>query len=124
MAEWAALVYSKTGASPRIVGFLDGTWIGVCKPLVDAIQRELYNRYYGGHGLKYQALVAPIGLILDPFRPIVGRFSDSTMLRPSQLQEKPQKLSNAAGWTHVAYADSDSLHTRKARTSCADSNAT
>ena len=106
MAQWATLVYVKTGASPRIVGFLDGTWIDVCKPLVDAIQRELYNRYYGGHGLKYQALVAPVGLILDLFGPVVGRFSDSTMLRLSQLQEKLHQLSTTAGWRHVAYADS------------------
>jgi hypothetical protein len=108
MGAWAALVLAKTGASPRIVGFLDGTWVSVCKPLCDAIQRELYNRYHRGHGLKYQALASPGGLILDLFGPVVGRLSDSTMLRLSELQEKLEELSNAANppWTHVGYADS------------------
>ena len=106
MAAWATLVWDKTHASPRIIGFLDGTWIEVCKPGLDAIQRELYNRYYGGHGLKYQALVAPMGLILDLFGPIVGRVSDSVMLRLSQLEAKLQQVSAAVGWQVVAYADS------------------
>jgi len=106
MATWATLVWNQTHASPRIIGFLDGTWIEVCKPALDAIQRELYNGYYGGHGLKYQALVAPMGLILDLFGPIVGRMSDSTMLRLSQLEAKLQQISAAVGWQVVAYADS------------------
>ena len=106
MHQWAFLVQQKVGgASPRIIGFLDGTWIDVCKPFLDAIQRELYNRYYKGHGLKYQALVAPIGLILDLFGPIVGRMSDSHMLRLSQLVAKLHQISVALGWHVVAYAD-------------------
>ena len=41
LSHWAYLVRAKTHASPRMIGFLDGTWREVCKPLLDVLQREL-----------------------------------------------------------------------------------
>jgi hypothetical protein len=41
LSLWAYLVWAKTHASPRMIGFLDGTWREVCKPLLDVLQRKL-----------------------------------------------------------------------------------
>lgn len=41
LSHWAYLVWAKMHASPRMIGFLDGTWREVCKPLLDVLQREL-----------------------------------------------------------------------------------
>ena len=107
MDDWRAVIEDNTDASPRLVGFLDGTWLDVPRPMGDdALQRSLYNRYHRGHGLKFQSLVAPNGLILDLYGPVAGRHSDSTMLARSGLEAKLHTISGNLGYTIVVYADS------------------
>jgi hypothetical protein len=105
--RWADLIEAKTHASPRTIAFLDGTWLQTCKPGgPDMIQRQLCNRYHRGHGLKWQSICAPVGLILDLFGPLVGRHSDSTMLGRSNLEAKLAAVSAAIGYHIIVYADS------------------
>ena len=107
MNDWRAVIEDNTDASPRLVGFLDGTWLDVPRPMGDdALQRSLYNRYHRGHGLKFQSLVAPNGLILDLYGPVAGRHADSTMLARSGLEAKLHTISGNLGYTIVVYADS------------------
>ena len=106
-AEWADAVYRVTEASPRVLGFLDGTFISVSRPGgPDAVQRSLYSRYYKGHGLKYQGLTVPNGLILDAFGPVIGSKSDSHVLHRSGLLDKLRTVSDRAGCHLIVYADS------------------
>ena len=106
-AAWAAAIWRQSGASPRVVGFIDGTFRTVCKPEgEDWIQRLLYNGYEGTHGLKYQSLCVPCGLIFDMYGPVVGSCADSTILAMSGLEAKLADISARAGWHAIAYADS------------------
>jgi hypothetical protein len=61
--RWADLIEAKTHASPRTIGFLDGTWLQTCeRGGPDMIQRQLYKIYFGttevmaGNGKRYDAL--------------------------------------------------------------------
>ena len=106
-ADWAISVFARSGASPRVIGFIDGTFRPVCRPGGDDwLQRLLYNGYEGTHGLKYQSFAAPCGLIFDMFGPVVGSHSDSTILALSGLESKLQVVTEAAGVLYIAYADS------------------
>lgn len=53
----------------------------------------MYNGYYGGHGFKYSAVVAPNGICIDLYGPQCGSNHDSCLLGMSgliaQLKELP-----------------------------------
>lgn len=66
--QWANAIFRRTHASPRVIGFLDGTFIRVCRPSGPySHQRQLYNRYYKGHGYKFQSMMAACGLMFSLF---------------------------------------------------------
>lgn len=106
-ADWALSIFARSGASPRVIGFIDGTFRPVCRPGgEDWLQRLLYNGYEAEHGLKYQSFAAPCGLIFDMYGPVVGSHSDSTILAMSGLEGKLRAVSDAAGVVYIGYADS------------------
>jgi hypothetical protein len=73
------------GAPPGLncVGFLDGTLRPICRPTHG--QRAAYSGKARTHGLKYQALTLPNGIIAHLFGPVEGRRHDSTVLGESRL---------------------------------------
>ena len=52
-------------------GFIDGTVRPVCRP--DQNQRIVYNGHKRVHGLKYQSVALPNGMIVNMYGPI-GKF--------------------------------------------------
>lgn len=80
-------------------GFIDGTFRPICRPIRDQV--VVYNRYYGGHGLKYQGVVSVTGLIEGLYGPVEGRLADSQILEESGLL---QTLQN-----DPAFTDDDGL---------------
>jgi hypothetical protein len=74
---------SRTIANPRTEGF-PGTHLSSPGHRQDA----LYSVYYGGHGLKYQIVVSPCGLIEDCAGPYAGRIGDGRMVQRSLLNER------------------------------------
>lgn len=84
-------------------GFVDGTLIQSCRPEYD--QRELYNGKNRVHGLKYQAVVMPNGLVAHFYGPMSGRRHDATLLRESQILQKIRNMRSTDGLPLVLYGD-------------------
>ena len=105
--DWAAAIHARTGASPRVIGFLDGTFIPVRRPGGhQAHQRQLYSRYYRGHGYKFQSVMLPNGMMASLYGPVAGRFSDSTMLAKSALLDEMAAVCESIDWHVALYSDS------------------
>lgn len=68
----------------------------------------LYNGYYGGHGYKYQAVVAPNGMSIDFHGPETGRHNDNFLLYMSGLKNIFPELPihAASGLPYYIYGDS------------------
>jgi nuclease HARBI1 len=83
MPMYAALIEQKIGIVNNVRGFIDGTLCKTCRPT--AHQRIVYSGHKRAHGLKFQSVVTPDGLIVDLFGPIEGSRHDSFMLGQSNL---------------------------------------
>jgi hypothetical protein len=96
LAQWAAAIAAK-GVDPAlgIAIFIDGTLRGVARPNIPAhnqvppwvtqwqLQASLFSGHKWKHGLKFQGLNAPNGLILSCFGPRGGFESDCKLLADS-----------------------------------------
>lgn len=104
---FAQAIHNRTQASPRVIGFLDGTFIQVCRPGGPyAHQRQLWSRYYKAHGYKFQSVMLPNGIMSSLHGPVAGRFSDSTMLARSSVLRELEELSARMAWHIALYGDS------------------
>ena len=64
-------------------GFVDGTVQSVCTSWEG--QRQLYTGHKRVHGIKFQSIVCPDGMIANLYGPIEGRRHDSFMLSRSEI---------------------------------------
>ena len=64
-------------------GFIDGTVREICRP--DTNQRVVYNGHKRVHGLKFQSVALPNGLIGNLYGPVEGRRHDAGILKDSDL---------------------------------------
>ena len=87
----------------KCVGFIDGTFRRCARPIEG--QQYVYSGYYKAHGIKFQCVVAPNGLIVDFFGPVPGRRSDSYLLKQSGFLERMRQLSRVAGGEYYVYGD-------------------
>ena len=101
-AEFADAIH-ELSPCPRCIGFIDGTFRRAARPTTG--QRQLYNGYYRGHGIKFQSVVGPNGLILDFFGPVAGRRSDGYLLRRSRFLARMARLCVLAGASFYVYGD-------------------
>jgi hypothetical protein len=85
-----AEVIEKFGGGGKIWGFIDGTFRGFCRPTLR--QKLYYTGHKKRHGMKYQGIVTPDGLIVHFGGPFKGRLNDITMLRESGLEQKFEEL--------------------------------
>ena len=88
---FAKAVHDKGYPLDNIWVFIDGTLQGMCRPGED--QESYFSSYKRKHGLKYQSLLCPNGLIAHCAGPVEGRRHDSYMYFLSGLE----KLSNVTG---------------------------
>ncbi|ETO62230.1 hypothetical protein F444_19839 [Phytophthora nicotianae P1976] len=79
----------------NIWSFIDGTVRGICRPQPRKngtgkmlTQQSVYNGHKRKHGLKFQTLVAPDGLIIHLFGPFPGRNHDIKMFAKSGLADQ------------------------------------
>lgn len=87
LAPLSYIYLSTLHAHIRMIAAVDGTFRYCARPTsldVD-YQRALYNGYYGGHGFKYSATVAPNGLCIDLYGPECGCNHDNFLLGMSGL---------------------------------------
>lgn len=78
-----ARVLRKHGGGGHVWGFIDGTFLGVCRPTQE--QRKLWSGYKKKHGIKYQGIVTPDGLITSMARPYLGEMNDNRMVAVTAL---------------------------------------
>jgi hypothetical protein len=86
----AEAVTAKGAPVMHCFGFLDGTLRGIARPSQN--QGAAYNGHKRKHGLKYQALTAPNGMIADMWGPMAGARHDASMLRQSELLDRLRAL--------------------------------
>ena len=106
MADVFADAIHTVAPACRCIGFVDGTFRTCARPGGhNDIQRQLYSGYYKLHGLKFQTVVSPNGLIIDLFGPVLGRRGDGYMLRASNLLHRMAQLCARANQPYYIYGD-------------------
>ena len=78
-----ALLRAQGAPLPNCVGFIDGTLRAICRPTRH--QRIVYNGHKRFHGLKFQSVVTPDGIVAHLFGPVVGRVHDARLFNESGL---------------------------------------
>jgi hypothetical protein len=97
-------IEAKTGLPLNVFGFIDGTLRPTARP--SEMQRAAYNGHKRVHGLKFQAVNAPDGLIVHMDGPHIGRRHDARILRESGLIQKLENLQDIEeGLTYRVYGD-------------------
>jgi nuclease HARBI1 len=76
---YAHLIYVKSnGAASNIWGFIDGTLRKTVRP--SRFQRMFYSGHKRAHGIKFQSVVTPDGLIACLFGPVAGNWHDAFVI--------------------------------------------
>ena len=116
LPQWAAAIAAKgVDAALHIALFVDGTLRKVCKPHPKpsklppgisywALQQVLFSGHKWFHGLKYQGVTAPNGIMLDCFGPKVGTYSDTEALSQSGVTARLIQLT-FGGILYSIYGD-------------------
>lgn len=103
MVNFARAIQAKGSPLPNVWGFIDGTFRPCCRPGRD--QRALYSGHYRLHGIKFQAIMAPNGIIVNLDGPWVGRRHDAGMLQESGLLDMLREKMHDLGQTFLLYGD-------------------
>ena len=69
-----------------IWAWIDGTFTRTCRPGED--QRRFYSGYKKRHGIKWQGIVSPDGLIFSLAGPWPGEINDNRMVLESGLEAR------------------------------------
>ena len=104
LQEFAQAIAAKGGVVPGCFGFIDGTLRGTCKPIYG--QKQMFNGHKRTHGLKFQLVTAPDGMIVHLSGPWVGCCNDARMLRESNLNSLLADHCSTADGRYVLYGDS------------------
>lgn len=73
LESYARAIASKGSPLPNCVGFIDGTVRPICRP--EQNQRIVYNGHKRVHGIKYQSVVLPNGMIANMYGPVGNCFN-------------------------------------------------
>ena len=71
------------GALAMCIGFVDGTLMDHCRPSEG--QEAIFNGHDRVHGLKFQSVTLPDGMMGSLFGPVAGRRHDSTVMYLSNV---------------------------------------
>jgi DDE superfamily endonuclease len=94
--EYAATVAAKSnGLVEDVWGFVDGTLRPCCRPTVG--QRLLFSGHKRHHGIKFQSVVTPDGLVTCLYGPECGNRHDSVLWYDSGLGQQLAALMPSGG---------------------------
>lgn len=82
---YADAVSTKVGFEAEIIGFIDGTFRAMCRPVEG--QESVYSGYKRAHGISFLGVVFPDGMLGMLHGPHAGRLHDSTIFGESKLEE-------------------------------------
>ncbi|KXJ17917.1 hypothetical protein AC249_AIPGENE21844 [Exaiptasia diaphana] len=104
LERYAQAIHDKGGALDNCWGFVDGTVRPISRPGEN--QRVMYNGLKRVHGIKFQSIATPDGMIANLFGPVEGRRHDASMLRMSGvLEQLPIYSLSTAGAPLCIYGD-------------------
>eukprot|EP00854_Cymbomonas_tetramitiformis_P004261 gene4261-5245_t len=103
MEHWSHALANAECPVPGIWAFIDGTLRPLCKPGI--FQGVMYSGHKRVHGVKFQSVEAPCGLIVHLFGPIAGHRHDSFMLRESKLLEQLEEYFSDKDVVFLIYGD-------------------
>lgn len=101
--KYCEAIFDKNGLLERCIGFIDGTLVGISRPSED--QESAYNGHKRKHGLKFQSITTPDGLLRDFAGPWEGVRHDSAMLVRSNVLDRLRSIVNAYGHPCYVYGD-------------------
>jgi nuclease HARBI1 len=81
---YATAIGNRGAALPRTIGFIDGTSFTIARPS-GIRQRAIYSGHKRKNCLKFQAIAASDGLLLNLFGPMEGRGHDMTLSSTSGI---------------------------------------
>ena len=103
MPYYATKIYEKNGLIETLWVFIDGTLRKTVKPI--HFQKHAYSVHKRCHGLKFQTVVTPDGLIACLFGTINGNRHVSHIIRESFLLEQLQELMPINNIIYSLYGD-------------------
>lgn len=104
--KYSDAIFEKSAGLTRMVGFIDGTVLGIARPKGNLSLRVVYNGHKRKHALKFQAVNSPDGLIQHVAGPIEGRRHDWTLYIRSGLEENLPEVLEIDGVRYRIYGDS------------------
>ena len=102
MHRYAEAIYQHGAPLQNCFGFIDGTVREIARPKYN--QRVMYNGHKRVHGIKFQSVVTPNGLIANLSGPFEGKRHDSVMLHESGLLNGYDRLPFTMG-SHFVYME-------------------
>ena len=84
-------------------GFVAGVFRRFLRPTVN--QESGHNGHYGGHGFKFQMVVAPDGMLVDVAGPYSARINDSEITRECFLEDRLSEFCTIDGEDFLIYGD-------------------
>ena len=103
LLEYVDAILARTGVDLPVFGFIDVTLRG-CRR-VKYGQAAIYSGHKKKHGMKYQIVAVPDGLICCLAGPVQGRRGDSRILEESELEEYVLGIQRRTGIKYLIYAD-------------------
>jgi len=85
LAMYSIAIKEKNAPLDTCWGFVDGTLRPIARPIYG--QESVYNGWKRMHCLKYQAIIAPDGIISHLYGPVEGRIHDSAVWTKSGMSE-------------------------------------
>jgi DDE superfamily endonuclease len=86
LSRYCDAIHAKGSPYRNVFGFIDGTVYEICRPCGDYVwQRSVYNGHKKTHGLKFQGISSPDGIIQFLHGPYQGRLHDITILEESNV---------------------------------------
>ena len=101
---YSRLIHKKSGLGGlNVWGFIDGTLRKTCRP--SYFQKLVYSGHKRCHGIKFQSVTTPDGLIAMMYGPVNGNRHDSFMLQESALLPQLRALFPAGVERFSLYGD-------------------
>ena len=106
LKEFARAIHRKGAPFTTLALLLDGTFRYIARPGGrKRNQRSMYSGRKKGHGLNYQGLGSPDGILIQVFGPKRGPTHDLTLLRDADTEQQLRDFATVGGTQYVCFGD-------------------
>jgi len=96
-------ITARGGAFDDVAGFIDVTFVFTVRPVYG--QEALYNGWKRGHGIKFQGVTFPDGIIASFYGPVPGRRHDEHLVHKSEIKKSLRIAQLTSGIAFKIYGD-------------------